>query len=105
MIRRPPRSTLFPYTTLFRSQAHAQLTRVANTTLKMPQSPAVRGYTVQQQFGRAFTAPVALAAPPGETNRLFIVEQNGRISVITNVTAATPSVLTFLDIRTRVNFN
>src|SRR3712207_9007432 len=23
MIRRPPRSTLFPYTTLFRSQAHA----------------------------------------------------------------------------------
>src|SRR2546430_17732730 len=24
MIRRPPRSTLFPYTTLFRSHAHAQ---------------------------------------------------------------------------------
>src|SRR2546427_3517136 len=24
MIRRPPRSTLFPYTTLFRSQCHAQ---------------------------------------------------------------------------------
>src|SRR2546430_10371919 len=28
MIRRPPRSTLFPYTTLFRSRAHVQrLTR------------------------------------------------------------------------------
>src|SRR2546430_6480852 len=25
MIRRPPRSTLFPYTTLFRSQAHRDL--------------------------------------------------------------------------------
>src|SRR2546430_4679922 len=25
MIRRPPRSTLFPYTTLFRSHAHAYL--------------------------------------------------------------------------------
>src|SRR3712207_7256554 len=25
MIRRPPRSTLFPYTTLFRSQVHAAL--------------------------------------------------------------------------------
>src|SRR2546427_6842217 len=25
MIRRPPRSTLFPYTTLFRSQLHASL--------------------------------------------------------------------------------
>src|SRR3712207_8585152 len=31
MIRRPPRSTLFPYTTLFRSavRAHAQTTAVA----------------------------------------------------------------------------
>src|SRR3712207_8906677 len=27
MIRRPPRSTLFPYTTLFRSQQHSQLAR------------------------------------------------------------------------------
>src|SRR3712207_9313024 len=27
MIRRPPRSTLFPYTTLFRSQVAEQLTR------------------------------------------------------------------------------
>src|SRR3712207_7245704 len=27
MIRRPPRSTLFPYTTLFRSLGHAQLRR------------------------------------------------------------------------------
>src|SRR5258705_7790089 len=25
MIRRPPRSTLFPYTTLFRSKAHAEV--------------------------------------------------------------------------------
>src|SRR6266498_5837233 len=28
MIRRPPRSTLFPYTTLFRSEARAQITDV-----------------------------------------------------------------------------
>src|SRR3712207_7720877 len=27
MIRRPPRSTLFPYTTLFRSQVHDRLRR------------------------------------------------------------------------------
>src|SRR5256885_10956062 len=27
MIRRPPRSTLFPYTTLFRSRAHARAIR------------------------------------------------------------------------------
>src|SRR3712207_8869847 len=28
MIRRPPRSTLFPYTTLFRSRAHGELVHV-----------------------------------------------------------------------------
>src|SRR2546428_5582332 len=33
MIRRPPRSTLFPYTTLFRSQALAQRLRLASLEL------------------------------------------------------------------------
>src|SRR5256885_10291075 len=31
MIRRPPRSTLFPYTTLFRSEALVELRRCAGT--------------------------------------------------------------------------
>src|SRR5260221_10190592 len=30
MIRRPPRSTLFPYTTLFRSEYHAMVTACLN---------------------------------------------------------------------------
>src|SRR3712207_7314080 len=33
MIRRPPRSTLFPYTTLFRSAFHMRLTRVEPLSL------------------------------------------------------------------------
>src|SRR2546422_8077848 len=37
MIRRPPRSTLFPYTTLFRSKAEARL-----YPLPMPPAPAVK---------------------------------------------------------------
>jgi glucose/arabinose dehydrogenase len=81
----------------------AQLSRVANTTLKMPQAPATRGYVLQQQFGRSFSSPVALVTPTGETNRLFIVEKVGRISLITNLTAATPTVLTFLNITNKVN--
>src|SRR2546429_6819199 len=32
MIRRPPRSTLFPYTTLFRSHAHSPLSTVVGLT-------------------------------------------------------------------------
>src|SRR2546429_5821148 len=41
MIRRPPRSTLFPYTTLFRSQSHqgslAELLRVNDLGEESPQ--------------------------------------------------------------------
>src|SRR2546421_6952785 len=33
MIRRPPRSTLFPYTTLFRSRPHAQRARDGDALL------------------------------------------------------------------------
>src|SRR5258707_11606844 len=36
MIRRPPRSTLFPYTTLFRSATHAELSAQASA-VKMVQ--------------------------------------------------------------------
>src|SRR5688572_31092020 len=39
MIRRPPRSTLFPYTTLFRSEEHAvALERVAQAERAAPQA-------------------------------------------------------------------
>src|SRR2546430_13719752 len=34
MIRRPPRSTLFPYTTLFRSEPHRQAKQVADHNRK-----------------------------------------------------------------------
>src|SRR2546427_2762593 len=39
MIRRPPRSTLFPYTTLFRSEFIAASAAVAASSL-LPQTPA-----------------------------------------------------------------
>src|SRR2546427_7383084 len=36
MIRRPPRSTLFPYTTLFRSQHHALAQQAADRAAVVP---------------------------------------------------------------------
>src|SRR3712207_7186952 len=36
MIRRPPRSTLFPYTTLFRSRQGDTLTLAVNATTNLP---------------------------------------------------------------------
>src|SRR3712207_9216519 len=38
MIRRPPRSTLFPYTTLFRSSRNFGIGRMSSTT--MPMTPS-----------------------------------------------------------------
>src|SRR2546429_1784583 len=43
MIRRPPRSTLFPYTTLFRSPGHLPAGRHRR------QGPAAQGVDAQQQ--------------------------------------------------------
>lgn len=81
----------------------SQLVRQENTTLAMPLTPPLRGYNLQQAFNLTFTAPVAIVTPPGETNRLFIVEQIGRIIVITNLAAPTRTV--FLDITSRVLFD
>src|SRR2546429_1198150 len=47
MIRRPPRSTLFPYTTLFRSSLHPRPWRAGDTTLLR-----IGGSAVAWQFGR-----------------------------------------------------
>ncbi len=59
------------------------------------------GYLSTNAFpGIAFTNPVCIVSPPGETNRLFIVEKKGRIVVITNVAAPTRTM--FMDISSRV---
>src|SRR3712207_6892139 len=51
MIRRPPRSTLFPYTTLFRSEAENMLNRMFRTVREMEPSaianfPYYYGYQI-----------------------------------------------------------
>src|SRR2546428_6942278 len=46
MIRRPPRSTLFPYTTLFRSPEHRAVFRAWNETDSATTWYAPRGRTV-----------------------------------------------------------
>jgi len=48
-----------------------------------------------------FTNPTCIASPPGETNRLFILEKHGRIVVITNLAAPTRTI--FMDISSRVH--
>jgi hypothetical protein len=77
----------------FLAAASASAQRVANTTLALPPTPpaaGTNGYTTVNAFGSlTFTTPLALAVPPGETNRLFVVERSGIIAVVTNLASPT----------------
>ncbi len=71
----------------------ASAARVANTTLKFPPAPPQLGYSLVDAFaGIRFSEPVCMASPPGETNRLFILEKSGTMVVITNLAAPTRTV-------------
>src|SRR3712207_8107297 len=52
MIRRPPRSTLFPYTTLFRSRLHLGLRRVAQERVDVGPVAQEDRIAVQEGAGR-----------------------------------------------------
>src|SRR2546430_17729830 len=53
MIRRPPRSTLFPYTTLFRSRMMMRLVQVMDLRLQFFDAPAiVRARQLEPARGR-----------------------------------------------------
>jgi glucose/arabinose dehydrogenase len=64
--------------------------------------PAATYKTVVAFPSLSFTRPVDLQSPPDNTNRIFVVEQAGVISVFPNDKAAA-SKKTFLDIRRKVD--
>ncbi|HEY4283793.1 MAG TPA: PQQ-dependent sugar dehydrogenase, partial [Chthoniobacterales bacterium] len=70
-----------------------------NNTLNLPADlPAATGYTTENALGAlTFNAPIAIAVPPGETNRLFVVERGGTIQVVNNLNT-TPTKSTFLNL-------
>src|SRR2546426_4435219 len=59
MIRRPPRSTLFPYTTLFRSESPDESAEARGDAVEGARGRACRG---PRGSGRARTAPGGLEA-------------------------------------------
>src|SRR3712207_7897855 len=66
MIRRPPRSTLFPYTTLFRSEewdephGRGAILAVGQTTIEMIDGPQAE-YIDEVEVGERVSGPVRLA--------------------------------------------
>ncbi len=68
----------------------------------MPSSPPQQSISLVDAFpGQTFSSPLGFASPPGEKNRLFVVEKDGDIEVIPNL--ATPSSSTFLNLDAIVN--
>jgi len=60
------------------------------------------GYVPTNAFpSLVFSNPICLTSPPGETNRLFVVEKHGRIVAITNL--ANPTRTIFMDLSSRVS--
>ena len=51
------------------------------TSLFLP-SPAQAQDVKSELFATGFSAPVFVTSPPGDTNRLFVVEQGGRIKIV-----------------------
>jgi len=65
-------------------------------------SAQTSGYRTEEAFpGITFNQPLAIATPPGETDRVFIVEKPGRIQVVTGL-ASTPVKQLFFDLSARV---
>ncbi len=60
------------------------------------------GYVPTNAFtSLVFSNPSCITSPPGETNRLFILEKHGRIIVITNL--ANPTRTIFMDLSSKVS--
>jgi uncharacterized repeat protein (TIGR03806 family) len=68
--------------------------------LHAPVTKPTSGLGIEEAFGAVrFNQPVAIVTPPGETNRVFIVERMGTIAVITNL--ANPNRTVFLDVSSK----
>src|SRR2546427_5168000 len=66
MIRRPPRSTLFPYTTLFRSEDVGDIEVHPVLPAQRSCDDAVSGHLAEDGSGLGFQIPVLPAARPRE---------------------------------------
>ncbi len=79
------------------------LARLPASSVRLPANPPAAAFSTPRAFPTlSFTQPVAVLSPEGETRRLFVVEKPGRIVLIPDVTAATPTRSVFLDLTSRV---
>src|SRR5256885_11809474 len=80
MMRRPPRSTLFPYTTLFRSllvlQEHLPLTTLSGEIIAREWGGWIRSLTVNRGRGDNVPRLTAVISPDGLVGRIVDVRRS-----------------------------
>lgn len=65
--------------------------------IRLPSVEPEDGYVLVDAFpGLKFEEPVAIVSPPGETNRLFVLQRTGKVMVIPDL--RNPSTVPFLDL-------
>src|SRR3712207_8126407 len=76
MIRRPPRSTLFPYTTLFRSDFERRSRGETHARLAPNHADGRRRRVGDRRRGPARRRPGGLPVPPGASGRAVRSEEH-----------------------------
>ena len=78
--------------------------RQPNPSLNVPAAPPATSLQLVDAFPTlSFSEPVCLASPPGDTKRLFVCEQGGKIWLIPDVTIASPAKVLFFDLKAEVD--
>lgn len=70
----------------------ASTLKIASPDLNVPAQPPATAVQFVNAFpGLTFASPICLRSPPGDTQRLFVVERGTGLRVIPNVTAVSPT--------------
>src|SRR3712207_8096734 len=94
MIRRPPRSTLFPYTTLFRSQQHREQ-RVAEQIGEKQEGENARDHNIRPNARRMVARATTIASAKPQTGSATRIAQLDRKSTRLNSSHANISYAVF----------
>src|SRR5437762_2678760 len=78
--------------------------RYPASTLKFPEQPRRSDYSLVNAFGtNTFWKPVCIRTPPGETNRVFVLDKEGIVEVVTNIGALNPPRSVYLDLKAGIS--
>ena len=78
--------------------------RIAITSSTLPASPPSSALVIEDAFpGQTFSQPLGMASPPGENDRLFVLEKTGDIELLRGLSTGAITRSVFLDLDALVN--